>query len=285
MLPRVAQQLPADSRPLTRPVVDDLYSLVVGAAASNMGVRRFHLLYVGAERLARSLELDEVLAALAVDLEYTVANGARRKLFIEAGVAGWRGRALLVVGAPGTGTTTLITALVRAGATYYSGRYAVLDARGHVHPFAGARTPISDGVATRVPAVSIDRAPEERNGRAALPVGAIVMAKYAPGTRWQPVALSPGQAVLALLQHAVAVATRPSFALRVLERAVRDSHATLSGKRGEADSVADALLAAAAGELPQGNRSSRLPGQPRGQSPSGALIQQRTTAESRRSVT
>src|SRR4051794_20574153 len=35
-----------------------------------------------------------------------------------------------------SGKTTLVAALVRAGATYYSDEYAVFDAQGSVHPYA-----------------------------------------------------------------------------------------------------------------------------------------------------
>jgi hypothetical protein len=35
------------------------------------------------------------------------------------------------------GKTTLVAALVRAGAEYWSDEYAVLDANGDVHPYAG----------------------------------------------------------------------------------------------------------------------------------------------------
>jgi hypothetical protein len=230
-------------------VVDDLYSLVVGTSAPETGVRRLHLLYVGAERLARSLELNEVLAALAADLPYTVALSARRKLFIKAGVVGWRGQALLILGPHNAGTTTLVAALVRAGATYYSSRYAPLDARGRVYPFPTPLGPSPHPDRPRAPRDPITSSSAERTVRLTpLPISAVILTNYAGGARWRPARLTPAQAVLALLEHSVAAAVRPSFALRVLDAAVRGTRAVLQGTRGEADDVSDRLLALTAGE-------------------------------------
>jgi hypothetical protein len=54
---------------------------------------RYHLLYVGAARLARTMDLEEVFKALESALHFQVAIAARHKLFIRAGVVGWQGRA------------------------------------------------------------------------------------------------------------------------------------------------------------------------------------------------
>jgi hypothetical protein len=272
---------------MASPIVDDLYSLVVGTTAPGLGIRRFHLLYVGAERLARSLELDELLAALAIDLEYTVANGARRKLFVDAGVVGWRGRALIILGAPdasAAGTTSLLAALVRAGATYYSERYAVLDARGRVHPFPAAPRPHSDAGNGKDSHRFAAELPGERVGRAPIPVGAIVVTKYAAGARWHPSVISPGQAVLALLERAVAAAARPTFALRVLDAVVAGTRTTLRGDRGEADDIITPLLAAAAGDTVVGRRDGRARHQRAGPTNSNPTPQHRATTRSARPV-
>jgi hypothetical protein len=248
-LEQVRAHLPPGSRPATSPVVDDLYSLVVGGDAPGSAVRRYHLLYVGVARLARSMELDEVLAALALDMEYTVAIGARRRLFVTAGVVGWHGRALVLLGAPAAVTSRLVAELIRAGATYYSDRYAVLDARGRVHPFPTAsRVHGGNGGAIGATAEQRDAA---RVGCDPLPVGAIVIVKHvkhaAPDARWRPRAITKGQAVLAMLEHALSAAERPAFALRVADAAVADAHATLRGTIDDTSDVATTLLAAAEG--------------------------------------
>ena len=59
-------------------------------------------------------------------------------VFLHAGVIGWRDRAFVFPGPSFAGKSTLIAELVRAGATYYSDEYAVVDEDGRVHPYARA---------------------------------------------------------------------------------------------------------------------------------------------------
>jgi hypothetical protein len=236
VLERVIDRLPPRSRAVGTPTVDELYSLVVGGDTAGP-VRRYHVLYAGAARLARSLELSDVLETLALDLEDAVAHAARRALFVEAGVVGWRGRALVLLGPPGSGTTTLVDALVRAGATYYSDRYAVLDARGRVHAYPTPlratfhASPAADAPLPRPP-VALPRA---------LPVGAIVAVRYEPDVRWRACGITRAQAIVELLVRSASSARRPAFALRVLDAALADARA-LRGERGEASEAVAALL-------------------------------------------
>src|SRR5437773_2030481 len=93
--PAVLEQLPDYLPPGWKPgasrVVDRLYSLKAGGAA-RPGIRNFHLLYMGSTRLARTMDLDEVFEALDFDLQLYVAERARRRVFVHAGVVGWQGR-------------------------------------------------------------------------------------------------------------------------------------------------------------------------------------------------
>jgi len=230
--------LPPAWKPAPTPVVDHLYSLRVGSGHAAR-VRAFHLLYTGTRRLARSLALDEVLASFESDLQLLVAEKARRRVFIHAGVVGWRGRALLLPGRSFTGKSTLVAALVRAGASYYSDEYAVLDPRGRVHAYP-RRLSLrrSDGEAP-------DRLTPEslggRAGRGPLPVGLIAVTHYQPEARWRPRSLSAGQAALALLDNAVPAIRKPAAVLDTLGTIVSSARA-LKGVRGEAESVAESLL-------------------------------------------
>ena len=65
-----------------------------------------------------------------------VADYASDFVFVHAGVVVHKGRALLFPGTSFAGKSTLVASLVRAGATYYSDEYALLDTDGLVHPFA-----------------------------------------------------------------------------------------------------------------------------------------------------
>jgi hypothetical protein len=176
-----------------------------------------------------------VLDALEADMLYTVANCARRKVFVHAGVVGWHGRALIMLGAAGADTTRLIAALTRAGASYYADRFAVLDTHGRVHPFATAL----------------------RSTAEPLPVGAIAVFDRPSGACLRLRALTQGQAVLAVLEHAVSAAERPAFTLRVADAAVASAHAVMRGTLGDASDAVTALLDATEGKRTQSQTGGR----------------------------
>jgi hypothetical protein len=239
ILERVRQHLPPGWRPVSRPVVESLYSLIVGSSSPGSNVRRYHLLYAGAARLARTMELDEVFQTLESNLHFNVAVGAKRRLFVHAGVVGWNGRAIVIPGLSRSGKTTLVAELVRAGATYYSDEYAVFDTQGRVHPYP---KPLSIREEPDKPGKPY---PVEAFGGSAgtrpLPVGLVAVMEYHSGAKWRPRALTPGEAMLALLANTVLARSRPELALATFQHVVPTA-LTLKGRRGEAHAVVRSLL-------------------------------------------
>jgi hypothetical protein len=235
---RLPALLPPGWKPSASPIVHTLLSLWVGAEPRGR-VRRYNLLYTGAARRARSLDLDRVCETLEADLRLTVAAGAPRKVFVHAGVVGWRGRAIVLPGRSHAGKTTLVTELLRAGATYYSDEFAVLDGRGRVHPFPSPlsiREREGDGVGRRsaedLGAVA---------GSKPLPIGLVAFSEYRRGARWRPVRLTPGKALLGFLAHTAQARSRTQASLAALQRVVVQA-SVLKGARGEAEEVAAPLL-------------------------------------------
>src|SRR5207244_3989987 len=108
-------------------VVDHLYSIIFGEAKTDSKVRRLSLAYWNILRISRSRKFAEMLDAFESHLQLTVAEHARRRVFVHAGVVGWKDRAILIPGLSHSGKTTLVERLIRAGATYYSDEYAVLE--------------------------------------------------------------------------------------------------------------------------------------------------------------
>lgn len=212
VMDRLPAFLPPGSVPSTSAVVHDLYSLIVGSNGPRSNVRRYNLLYEGSARLARTMDLEQVFEALQEHLHLLLAIRAPRRLFVRAGVVGWRGRAVIIPGDHAPGITSIVSALVRAGATYYSNMYAVLDTRGRVHAYP---TPLADGAA-QAPL----RTPRSPTRRKPLPVGLIAVVTGEPGPSRPSRELSSAQAALALLRHTVASRVRPAFALDVLGRSV-----------------------------------------------------------------
>jgi hypothetical protein len=235
----VVNHLPPAWEPSSSPIVDNLYSLIVGGTEQHAGVRRYNLLYVGAARLARTMDLNEVFETLESNLHFNVAVGSQEGLFVHAGVVGWRGRAIVIPGRSLSGKTTLVAALMRAGATYYSDEYAVFDAQGRVHPYSKPLSIRGENSERRKQCRV-----EELNGHAGtqpLPVGLVVVTEYKPGAQWRPRVLSPGEAMLKLLDNTLLARIRPELAFNTLPHVVT-SAMTLKGKRGEAETIAHALL-------------------------------------------
>jgi hypothetical protein len=191
------------------------------------------------EELLRSESLGSVLDELERDIRFELVQESPRRIFVHAGTVGWRGQAIIVLGTSGAGKTTLVTELVRAGASYYSDEYAVLDSRGRVHPFATALHIRREG-----------RKKQERRtieqlggqaGRKPLPVGLVVAATFEPGTRSDLRPLSRASAMLEILRGSGTARSRPLPALEAIERAVSQA-VLLQGKRGEAVEFAPHLL-------------------------------------------
>jgi hypothetical protein len=242
-LDRLIPHLPPGWQPAPSPVVEVLYSLAVAGPGQGTRPRRSHLLCLGPDQAVRSENLDDLCETLSSWLRLSVAVRARRRVFVHAGVVGWRGRGLLVPGRSHSGKTTLVAALVEAGATYYSDEYAVLDSHGRVFPFP---KPLSlrqgDGQrSTLCPAQALGGS----TGDGPLPVGLVVITKYEPGARWRPRMRPAAEGLLALLDNTPAARARPKTVLRTL-RQVAAGAVTLQTKRGEAADVAGRLLDALA---------------------------------------
>lgn len=234
-LARALSTLPLGWQPAPEGEVDILYSLHVASP----GLDSHHWLYEGATLLASAPSLDGLLPILQHHAELLTAWLARDRLFVHAGVVGWRGRAILIPGRSMTGKTTLVKALVEAGATYYSDEYALLDDAGHVHPYARPLYVRADGAPYGQP-VAVETLGGQV-GTAPLPVGLVVVTHYQAGARWRPRRLTPGQALLALMDNTVAAQGDPAHSMPIL-RQVALHALTLRGQRGAAAATARALL-------------------------------------------
>jgi hypothetical protein len=150
-------------------------------------------------------------------------------VFVHAGVVAWQGRALLLPGPSHVGKTTLVAALVQAGATYYSDDYAVLDAEGRVWPCPlRLALRMADGKRVR-------RSIEELGGHAGsgpIEVGWVLETAFRPGAEFQPGPISAGQTLLCLLANAPSARTRPDAVMPVVARVARHAEG-LRGERGD----------------------------------------------------
>ena len=238
-LERLADHLPPGWRPSSSKKVERLYSLVVGNDGTETNVRRFNLLYGDISRVARDMDLDKVLDTFETDLRLYVAENARRRTFIHAGVVGWKNKAVIIPGRSFSGKTTLVAELVRAGATYYSDEYAVLDGRGRVHPYS---IPLS--IRSKGEIKGIRHSVEMLGGVQGvkpLQVGLVVVSHYRRGARWRPRQLSRGEGALALLANTVSARVQPETALSTLRHVVKEAP-VIKSVRGEAGELVEAIF-------------------------------------------
>lgn len=189
--------------------------------------------------IAGAVDLRLALGILDAELRMYIALNAPDHVFVHAGVVGVGERAIVLPGRSFAGKTTLVAALVQAGAEYWSDEYAVLDANGRVHPYP---KPLSVRInSTRM---TDERSIESLGGRAGdrpLPVALIAFTSYRPGAAWALRSCTAGEGAFKLLEHSIAARSRPEQVLAAVRRAATDA-VVLEGDRGDADQAASALL-------------------------------------------
>lgn len=179
----------------------------------------------------------QAIGSLDAAIRARISLLAPAHIFVHAGVAAHRERAIVIPGSTRAGKSTLVGALVRAGATYCSDEFAVLDADGLVHPYA---KPLSLRWHRRQHDIPLEAA-GIRVATEPLPIGLIAITRYEKGAEWAPERREAGEGALALLEHTIPARSRPAEALAAVQRAAAAA-LVLKGTRGEATTAAAILL-------------------------------------------
>jgi hypothetical protein len=182
---------------------------------------------------------DVALGMLDAQMRLFVATQAHEWVFVHAGVVAQAGRALLLPGESFSGKTTLVAALVLAGAVYYSDEYAVLDGDGRVHPYPRPLSIRSDDRSVTRELRAHDLGADI--GHDSAEVAVVVTTRYRHGAEWAPRRLTAGQGIVSLLANTVPARDRPEEVLQTLRRA-STAAIMLEGDRGEARVVVPELL-------------------------------------------
>lgn len=192
-----------------------------------------------AELLAEADDAELAIGALDAHIRGFLAVRVTERVFVHAGAVAVDGRAIVLPGRTLAGKTTLVGALLRAGATYYSDEFAVLDADGLLHPYA---CPLSlRGEDPRRSTATAAGALGAPTGSEPVRIGLVATARYVPGASWRPQAQTPAAGAVALMTNTPAARENPATVLPVLSRAVAEA-SVLSGSRGEADATAAMLI-------------------------------------------
>jgi hypothetical protein len=238
-LNRVCRHLPHNWSLSRSRVVDRLYSILLQNGSARTNGRRLNMLYGDDARIAFSKNQDDVFDAFESDLRLFVAELARDRVFVHAGVVGWKNRAIILPGRSFSGKSTLVAELVKAGAKYYSDEYAVLDSHGRVHPFLKPLEMREHGD-TRQTKVEVHELGGEA-GAKPLPVSLVVVSRFRQGVQWRPRKLTPGKGVLELLSNTVSARRNPEQAFETLQL-VAAKASILKGDRGESSEIIKRIL-------------------------------------------
>jgi len=201
-------------------------------------------MYRNDEKLVDNDNKTIFFAAVESQVRITIAEFARSKVFLHAGVVGWKNRAIVIPATSFSGKSTLVSELVKKGAVYYSDEYAVLDADGSVQPFPKWLS-IRSKVKPFTPTVQAVESFGGIAGTATIPVGMVLIAKFDRKKKtlsnWQPKLLSGGQGIMEILPHTLPIRNKPKFALEVLNKLAARA-IIVKTIRGEAVEFAETLL-------------------------------------------
>jgi hypothetical protein len=181
--------------------------LYANRGATRSRVRNYGLLYFGSEQIARSLHLDDVLLALDGHLHGLLARMSPSSVFVEkSSVLVRRGRATVLVGGEPGPRAEVVARCVHAGASCYSTTRAVFDLIERVFPY------MSEIDRSRAQPIDIDGPPVR--------VDTIVIGDTGVGPDRPLPAVSPGQALVALLSHAPSAPAHPQTVMPMLRGVV-----------------------------------------------------------------
>jgi hypothetical protein len=232
VLDQIEPLLPPGWRPCAREAATDRLGLLREEDGT-------YSVYLGVRRVSEGQGLKLSLVLLDGQIRGHIALYSPHMTFIHAGAVAHDGVAMIFPGQSFSGKTALVSALVRAGAIYFSDEFAVIDEDGLVHPYAKPLSLRSEAGTSQV-----EHHVSELGGVAgdeARPLGVAVVTSYSPGAEWNPRRLTPGEAALAVLAHAVPARERPKETMQAITRMVENA-VVLEGERGEADELADELL-------------------------------------------
>lgn len=180
--------------------------------------------------------IGESFADLIDDLHLTIALHAESLVFIHAGLVSWGGVGIMIPGRSHSGKSTLVDALVRAGATYYSDEYACVQASGFAAPYA---RPIH--LRTKTGRYLVDASTIGTVASTPVEVGLVVFTAHRSRASFEPIQVSPAVAALNLFDNTVVAQVEPERATQAAARIARRAHAVRTN-RPEAEAVVKSVL-------------------------------------------
>jgi hypothetical protein len=192
---------------------------------------------------SRNPDKERILKFFDSMIRIEVAEYAENRVFLHAGVVGWKGKAIVYPADSFGGKSTLTAEFVKLGAEYFSDDFAVIDEFGMVHPYPRLLSLRSRPVPFE-PYQQAEVAAESLGGLTAarpLPVGALIITRFDEKAVWNPVLLTPGEAVIEVISQTIPIRYAPEFSLNVLKK-ITTSAILLKCPRNEAREFARLFL-------------------------------------------
>lgn len=203
---------------------------------------RDYVLRADGRPILMTRDSEEVLDFFEANIDRFLAKRSETHVILQGGAVAV-GEGAIVLPGRRSGVTTLVHALVRKGARYLSDASVVIDPAGKVIPYARElKSRRADGTRQRVPLAEF--APERVTEP--MSIQAVVQSNYRPGGTWNPVEISRGRCVLAMLENSARARERTEDAFRLLGKACQSS-VGWRGERGEAELAAADILARTGG--------------------------------------
>ncbi|HEX8247815.1 MAG TPA: hypothetical protein VF599_06570 [Pyrinomonadaceae bacterium] len=197
-------------------------------------------LYLNEKEVPSNHTRTDVLRGFETQLRLTVAEYAPERVFMHAGVVAWKDLAIVIPARSFQGKTSLVAALVRRGAVYYSDEYAIFDREGYVYPFPktlSIRGEIDEFTQKEYPVEAFGGIAGEKK----IPVGMILISGFKADAEWNPQILSAGQGILEILEHVVPIRFNPKFSIKVLNQ-VANRAIIAKTLRGDVSKSVDLIL-------------------------------------------
>lgn len=188
--------------------------------------------------VATAAEPMGLVRALIQVLDETVVRRLTTWRAVHAGAVLYGGRVLLFPGLSHAGKSSLVSEMVRRGATYFSDEYALIDAEGLVHPYPRPLL-VRNGSPEQLPVLA--RELNAGIGDAPAPVGWIFAVRYVPGSEWSLAPVSQGEALMMLLQNTPHFLTDSPQMVGTFQRAVAGA-SCFAGQRNEASEAVTKII-------------------------------------------
>ncbi len=179
---------------------------------------------------------DTAVQAVGSEIHFEIAC-LSSWVFVHAGVVAVDGKAAVLPGRSLAGKSTLVAALLKAGATYYSDEYAVFGDGALVHAYdRPLRCRNADGTATFVHPETVT----DKVGGDPAAVALVAAIEYQPGEQWDVSTMPPATAALRVVDNTVRAREFPGPTTKVA--ALLGATQSIVGVRGEADEAASEII-------------------------------------------